>query len=68
MTTNDFDIQEDILHCRAYDFKEMLNGACRANPDLPRCFIKNSLISLKESRDMATPFIPHSGLVDDSAL
>ena len=68
MTRNDFDVQEDLLLCASYDFKKILNRACRANPELPRRFIRSILISLNEPKDKAMPFIPRSGLVDDSAL
>ena len=33
------------------------------NPDLPVSFITESLASLAEPRDQATPFIPRSGKV-----
>lgn len=43
------------------EFWAKVGRAALDNPDLPASFIAESLISLAESREDATPFVPRSG-------
>ncbi len=42
------------------EYWAMLGRASLDNPDLPVIFVAESLTSLREQRDQATPFVPRS--------
>ncbi|GAB1411240.1 hypothetical protein MASR1M90_23940 [Desulfovibrionales bacterium] len=44
------------------EFWAKVGRAALDNPDLPASFIAESLMSMAEPRDQATPFIPRSAL------
>jgi hypothetical protein len=49
-----------ISKLNSNSFEEKVSRACLANPDLPRSFVRNLLLSLAEPRFLSTPFIPRS--------
>jgi indole-3-glycerol phosphate synthase len=39
-------------------FETRLNRVCLENPDLPRSFVRNALLSMAELGSLSSPFIP----------
>ena len=52
--------EQDRLVSNPRRLKEKINTACQENPDLPRSFVRASLISLGESKNNSTEFVPRS--------
>lgn len=48
------------------EFWAKVGRAALDNPDLPASFIAESLMGLAEPREDATPFLPDSGLFNDT--
>jgi len=51
---------EDDFFKRGRQMARALERAAQDNPDLPVSFVAESLASLSEPREYATPFIPRS--------
>jgi hypothetical protein len=52
--------EQDRLVTNPRRLKEKINTACHDNPDLPRSFVRASLIALGESKNNSTEFVPRS--------
>jgi hypothetical protein len=51
---------QDDLDVDLRKLKEKINSACNENPELPRSFVRASIISLSDSKRNLSKFVPRS--------